>query len=95
MKLKPVGDRILAKRIEAKSKTDGGILLPDELKEKPNEAIVVSVGEGYLTDGGIILPLEVCVGDRILFSKNSGTSIQIDNEEYMIFDEREILGIIK
>jgi chaperonin GroES len=95
MKLKPVGDRVMAKRLEAKTKTDGGILLPDELKEKPNQAIVVAVGDGYLTDIGTVVPLEVKVGDKILFSKNSGTSITIDNEEYMIFEERELLGIIK
>lgn len=95
MNLKPVGDRILAKRLEAKTKTDGGILLPEELKEKPNEAFVVAIGDGYLTDIGTVVPLEVKVGDKILFSKNSGTTITIDNEEYMIFEERELLGIIK
>ena len=95
MKLKPIGDRILAKRLEAKTKTEGGILLPDELKEKSFEAIVVAIGDGYMTDSGVMIPLEVSVGDKIVFSKHSGTVVSIDDEEYMIFEEKELLGIVK
>lgn len=95
MKLKPIGERILAKRMLTESKTKGGILLPDELKEKSHEAIVVAVGDGYMTDHGEKIELEIKVGDKIMFSKNSGTQIIIDGEEYLIFEEKEVLGIIK
>lgn len=94
MKLKPIGSRVLAKRKIVEAKTKGGILLPDESKEKSMEATVVAVGEGYeLADGSKTIPLQVKVGDNILFAKNAGTEVSIDGEEYMVFEEREILGI--
>jgi len=96
MKLKPVGERIIAKRLEIPAKTKGGILLPDESKTKSQEAIVMAVGDGYLTaDGNKTIALQVKVGDHVLFAKHGGTELSIDGEEYLIFEERDILGIIK
>ena len=93
MNLRPVGDRVLAKRKESIKESKGGILLPSESQEKLLEATVVAVGEGHLLDSGEIIPLEIKVGDKILFSKHGGTEININGEEYIIFSVKEILAI--
>lgn len=95
MKIKPLGDRVLVKRLEAEEKTKGGIVLPDTAKEKPKEGKVVSVGTGRTTEDGKNLPLSVKNGDRILFSSYAGTDIKIEGEEYLILREEDILGIIE
>ena len=95
MNLKPIGDRVIAKRKEVITTSAGGLLLPDESQEKSLEAVVVAVGDGHLTDMGEYIPLEVNVGDSILFSKHGGTELKIDGDEYLIFNENELLGIIK
>ena len=95
MTVKPLYDRVLVKRLEAKEKVKGGIIIPDTAKEKPQEGEVISVGAGRVDDEGKRHPLEVKVGDRILFGKYSGTEITIDDVEHLILKEDEILGIIQ
>ena len=94
MKVRPLNDRVLIKRIEAKEKAKGGIIIPDTAKEKPMEGKVISVGAGKLDDSGKRIALEVKVGNKVLFGKYAGTEIKIDNEEHIILREDEILGII-
>jgi chaperonin GroES len=94
MKIKPLGDRVLIKRLEAKEQTKGGILLPDTAKEKPQEAEVVAVGSGKKTDDGKVIALTLKVGDKVLYGKYSGTEITIDDEEFLFVKEEDILGII-
>jgi chaperonin GroES len=94
MKVRPLNDRVLIKRIEAKEKAKGGIIIPDTAKEKPMEGKVISVGAGKLDDNGKRIALEVKVGNKVLFGKYAGTEIKIDNEEHIILREDEILGII-
>jgi chaperonin GroES len=95
MKVKPLYDRVLIKRLEANEKVKGGIIIPDTAKEKPMEGKVVAVGAGKLDDDGKRIPLEVKVGNKILFGKYAGTEIKIDDEEHIILREDEILGIIE
>jgi chaperonin GroES len=95
MKVKPLHDRILIKRVEEKETIKGGIIIPDTAKEKPQEGEVIAVGGGKKTDEGKVIPLDVKAGDRILFGKYSGTEIKIDEEEYLIIREDEVLGIIE
>ena len=96
MKVKPLYDRILVRRIEAKEQKKGGIIIPDTAKEKPQEAKVVAVGAGRLDEKtGKKLPLEVKAGDRVLIGKYSGTEIKIDDAEHLILREDEVLGIIQ
>ena len=96
MKLQPLGDRVVVKQLEAESKTKGGILLPDTAKEKPQEGEVVAVGKGKVLDNGSIQPLEVKVGDRILYGKYSGNEITTkDGQELLIMREEDILAIFK
>jgi len=95
MKVKPLHDRILIKRVEEKETIKGGIIIPDTAKEKPQEGEVIAVGTGKKTEDGKVIPLDVKAGDRILFGKYSGTEIKIDNEEYLIIREDEVLGIIE
>lgn len=95
MKIKPLQDRILVKRIEEEEKTKGGIIIPDAAKEKPQEAIVVAVGDGKVLDNGQKLALTVKVGDKILFGKYSGTEIKVDGEEHLILREDDVLGIVE
>ena len=92
MKIKPLNDRILVKRLEAEDKTKGGIIIPDTAKEKPQEAEVIAVGKGKLDDDGKLIPLEVKKGDRVLIGKYSGTEVTIDGEEHIILREEEILA---
>jgi chaperonin GroES len=95
MKFRPLHDRILIKRIEEKETVKGGIIIPDTAKEKPQEGEVIAVGNGKKTEDGKVVPLDVKSGDRILFGKYSGTEIKIDNEEYLILKEEEVLGVVE
>jgi chaperonin GroES len=95
MKVKPLHDRILIKRVEEKETIKGGIIIPDTAKEKPQEGEVIAVGGGKKTEEGKVIPLDVKAGDRILFGKYSGTEIKIDEEEFLIIREDEVLGIIE
>ncbi|MGD0124461.1 MAG: co-chaperone GroES [Terriglobia bacterium] len=95
MKVKPLHDRILIKRVEEKETIKGGIIIPDTAKEKPQEAEVIAVGGGKKTEEGKVIAMDVKAGDRILFGKYSGTEIKVDNEDYLIIREDEVLGIIE
>ena len=95
MTVRPLHDRILIKRIEEKESVKGGIIIPDTAKEKPQEGEVIAVGNGKKTEEGKVIPLDVKAGDRILFGKYSGTEIKIDNEEYLIVREDEVLGVLE
>jgi len=95
VKVRPLYDRILVKRVEPKESVKGGIIIPDTAKEKPMEAEVVAVGGGKITDEGKKLPLDVKAGDRILMGKYSGTDIKIDEVEYVIMREEEVLAIVE
>ena len=95
MKMRPLHDRILVKRVEEETKTKGGIIIPDTAKEKPQEAKVVAVGSGKVTDEGKLIALEVKKGDRVLFGKYSGSEVQIDGEEHLIIREEDVLAIIE
>lgn len=94
MKVTPLRDRILVKRLEEKEVVKGGIIIPDSAKEKPMEGEVVAVGNGKILENGQKVPMEIKEGDRILFGKYSGTEIKIDDEEYLIMREDEVLGIL-
>ena len=95
MKIQPLADRIVVKVLEAKEVSRGGIVLPDTAKEKPQEAEVVAVGKGRVSDDGKTIPPEVKAGDKILFGKYSGTEITMDGTEYLILKEEDILAIVK
>jgi len=94
MKVKPLHDRVLVKRVDPEEKVKGGIIIPDTAKEKPLEGKVVAVGAGRLDDNGKRIPLEVKAGDRVLIGKYAGTEIKIDEVEHVIVREEEILGVI-
>lgn len=94
VQLKPLADRVVVKKIEAEDKTAGGIVLPDTAKEKPQQGEILAVGPGRLDDKGTRQPMEVKVGDKVLFAKYSGTEVKIDGVEYLILAERDILAII-
>jgi len=91
--IKPLGDRVVLKQIEAEAVTKSGIVLPDSAKEKPAEAKVVAVGKGKVTDEGKTIPVEVKVGDVVFYSKYSGTNIKVDNEELIIVNASDILAV--
>ena len=95
MNLKPLGDRIVVKVLEREEKTKSGLYLPDTAKEKPTEGEVIAVGSGKVLDNGQKLPIEVKVGDRIIFSKYAGTEVKLDGEDYVIFSERDVLAIVE
>ena len=95
MNFRPLHDRILIKRIEEEETVKGGIIIPDSAKEKPQEGEVVAVGNGKKTEDGNIVPLDVKAGDRILFGKYSGSEIKMDDEEYLILKEEEVLGVVE
>ena len=95
MRFNPLHDRILIKRIEEKETAKGGIIIPDSAKEKQQEGEVIAVGNGKKTEEGKIIALDVKAGDRILFGKYSGTEIKIDNEDFLILKEEEVLGVIE
>lgn len=94
MKFRPLHDRVLVKRVEEEEKTKGGIIIPDNAKEKPQEGEVIAVGPGARGDDGKLVPLDVKAGDRILFGKWSGTEVKIDGKDLLIMKESDILGII-
>ena len=94
MAFRPLHDRILVRRIEAAEKSAGGIIIPDTVKEKPQEGEVVSTGTGLLADDGTITPLDVKAGDRILFGKWSGTEVKVDGEDLIIMKESDVLGVV-
>ncbi len=94
MKIKPLGDRVVVKPLEAVEKSKGGIVLPDTAKEKPQEGKVVAVGKGRVTDDGKVIAVEVKVNDKVLYGKYSGTEITVDSEEYVVLHESDILGIV-
>ena len=93
-KIKPLGDRILVKRLEADETTAGGIVLPDAAKEKPKQGEILAVGDGNLNDDGERTPLQVKVGDTVLFSSYAGTEVTVNDEEYLIMKEEDVLGIL-
>ena len=95
MKIRPLQDRVIIRRIEEEEKSKGGIIIPDTAKEKPQEGKVVAVGKGKVNDDGKITPLDIKVNDRILFGKYSGTEINVDGEEHLIMREDDILGVIE
>ena len=94
MSFRPLHDRVLVRRVEAEEKTAGGIIIPDSAKEKPAEGEVVAVGDGARDDDGDRIPLDVKVGDRILFGKWSGSEVTVSGEELLIMKESDILGVI-
>jgi len=94
VKIKPLGDRVLVKRIKEEDKTKGGIIIPDTAKEKPQEGKVVAVGKGKVAEDGKLIAPEVKAGDKILFGKYSGSEIKLDGEEHVVLREDDILGII-
>ena len=95
MKFRPLHDRVVVRRLEGEEKTKGGIIIPDTVKEKPQEGEVVAVGDGARTEDGKIQPMAVKAGDRILFGKWSGTEVKIDGTEYLIMKESDIMGILE
>jgi chaperonin GroES len=95
MKLRPLQDRILVKRIEEQEKTAGGIYIPDTAKEKPVMGEIVSVGNGKKTEDGKVIPVDVKAGDKVLFGKYAGTEVKVENGDYLIMREDDILGIIE
>ena len=94
MNLKPLGDRVLVQRVEAGEEVRGGIVIPDSAKEKPQEGVVVAVGAGRVLDSGQKVAMSVKAGDKVLFGKYSGSEIKLNDEEYLIMSEGEILGIL-
>ena len=95
MKVRPLHDRILVKRLDEEAKTKGGIIIPDTAKEKPTEARVVAVGTGKVGDDGTVTPLDVKKGDRILFGKYSGTEIKLEGDEHLIIREEDVLAVLE
>jgi chaperonin GroES len=95
MQLRPLYDRIVVRRIEQQEQKQGGIIIPDSAKEKPQEAEVVAVGRGKRLENGTVVPLDVKVGDHILFGKYSGSEVKMDGQEYLIMREDEVLGVIE
>ena len=95
MKFRPLHDRVVIKRIEAEEKSSGGIIIPDTAKEKPQEGEVIAVGPGGRDESGKLIPIDVKVGDRVLFGKWSGSEVKIDGEDLLIMKESDILGIIE
>ena len=95
MKIRPLNDRLLVKRLEGEEKTAGGIIIPDSAKEKPAEGEIVAVGPGKLNDAGERVAIDVAVGDRVLFSKYGGTEVKLDGEDFLIMREDDILGVVQ
>src|SRR5947209_10318585 len=93
MKFRPLHDRVVVKRIDAEEKSAGGIIIPDTAKEKPSQGEVLAVGPGGRDEAGKLIPIDVRVGDRVLFGKWSGTDVKIDGEELLVMTERDIMGV--
>ncbi|MCS7180506.1 MAG: co-chaperone GroES [bacterium] len=94
-KIRPLGDRVVVEPLEAEEKTKGGIILPDTAKEKPQEGKVVAVGKGKVNEKGELVPMEVKVGDKVLYGKYSGTEVTVDEKQYIILREDDILAIVE
>jgi len=94
LNIRPLGDKVIVKRVEAESKTAGGIVLPDSAKEKPKRGVILAIGTGRLLDDGTRSAMQVKKNDEVLFTSYAGTEIKVDGEEYMIMDENDILGVI-
>jgi chaperonin GroES len=94
MQFRPLHDRLVIKRIEAEAKSAGGIIIPDTAKEKPQQGEVVAVGPGGRDESGKLIPIDVKAGDRVLFGKWSGTEVKIDDQEYLIMKESDIMGVL-
>ena len=94
MKFRPLHDRVVIKRIEAEEKSSGGIIIPDTAKEKPQEGEVIAVGPGGRDESGKLIPIDVKVGDRVLFGKWSGTEVKLDDVEYLIMKESDLMGVL-
>ena len=95
MTFKPLHDRVLVRRVESDTKTRGGIIIPDTAKEKPMEGEIVAVGSGARNEQGVVVALDVKVGDRVLFGKWSGTEVKIEGEDFLIMKESDIMGVIE
>ena len=95
MKIRPLQDRVIVRRIQEEEKTKGGIIIPDTAKEKPQEGKVTAAGKGKVGEDGKVTPLDVKAGDRVLFSKYAGTEIKIEGEEHLIMREDDILGVVE
>jgi chaperonin GroES len=95
MHFRPVHDRVLVRRIDAEEKTAGGIIIPDTAKEKPQEGEIVAAGPGARNQQGQFIPIDVKVGDRVLFGKWSGTEVKIDGQDYLIMKESDLLGVVE
>jgi chaperonin GroES len=95
MKFRPLHDRVVVKRIDAEEKTVGGIIIPDTAKEKPSQGKIIAVGPGGRDETGKLIPLDVKVGDRVLFGKWSGTEVKLDSVEYLIMKESDIMGVVE
>ena len=95
MKFRPLHDRVVVRRLEGEQKTAGGIIIPDTAKEKPSEGEIIAVGPGGRDESGKLIPIDLKVGDRILFGKWSGTEVKIDGEELLIMKESDVMGVIE
>ena len=95
MKIRPLHDRIIVERLEEETKTAAGIIIPDSAKEKPQQGNVIAVGKGKTTEDGKIMPLDVKVGDKVLFGKYAGTDIKLDGKEYLMMREDDVLGVVE
>ena len=95
MNIRPLHDRIIVERLEEETTTASGIIIPDSAKEKPQEGTVIAVGKGKVTEDGKVLPLDVKVGDKVLFGKYSGTEVKIEGNEYLMMREDDILGVVE
>ncbi|GAB5388912.1 MAG: co-chaperone GroES [Alphaproteobacteria bacterium] len=95
MKFRPLHDRLLVRRLDSEEKTSGGIIIPDNAKEKPSEGEVLSVGNGYINEDGSVRPLDVKAGDIILFGKWSGTEVKIDGEDLLVMKESDVMGVLE
>lgn len=95
LNIRPLGDKVIIKRVDAEQKTAGGIVLPDTAKEKPKRGVVLAIGSGKLLDDGTRSPMQVKMNDQVLFTSYAGTEIKVGGDEYMIMDESEILGVLE
>src|SRR5512147_472904 len=95
MKIRPLQDRVIVQRVQEEEKTKGGIIIPDTAKEKPQQGKIIAVGKGKVNDDGKVTPLDVKVGDTILFGKYSGSEIKLNGEEHLIMREEDILGVVE
>jgi chaperonin GroES len=95
MKFRPLHDRVVVRRIEAEAKSAGGIIIPDTAKEKPQQGEVIAVGPGGRDETGKLIPIDLRVGDRVLFGKWSGTEVKLDGEEYLIMKESDVMGVLE